>query len=254
MDLPPGFDDQRNDGMVCRLKKSLYGLKQSPRAWFDRFTRAIRKHGYKQAQSDHTLFYKQNDGKITILIVYVDDMILTEDYLVEMRRVKEQLALEFEIKDLRNLRYFLGMEVARNRSGIYVSQRKYVINFLKEIGMLGYKLVNTPVDPSVKLDLHSVGALVEKRQYQRLVSKLIYLSHTRSDITIAVSCISQYMHTPLEIHMEAAYRVLKYLKGTSGRGLFFKKTKNQLIEVYTDVDWVGSVSDRRSTSRYCTFI
>ena len=170
--------------MVCRLKKSLYGLKQSPRAWFNRFTRAIRKHGYKQAQSYHTLFYKQNDGKITILIVYIDDTILTGDDLVEMRRVKEQLALELEIKDLGNLRYFLGMEVAQNRSGIFVSQQKYVIDLLEETGMLGCKPIDTPVDPSVKLDLHSGRAPVEKGQYQRLVGKLIYLSHTRPDITL----------------------------------------------------------------------
>ena len=101
-----------------------------------------------------------------------------------MRRVKEQLALELEIKDLGNLRYFLGMEVARNRSGIFVSQHKYVIDLLKETGMLGCKPIDTLVDPSVKLDLHSGGAPVEKGRYQCLVGKLIYLSHTRLDITL----------------------------------------------------------------------
>ena len=130
-------------------------------------------------------------------------MILTGDDLVEMRRVKKQLALEFEIKDLGNLRYFLGMEVARNRSGISVSQQKYVIDLLKETGMLGCKPADTPIDPRVKLDLHLGGAPVEKGQYQRLVGKLIYLSHTRPYIAFAVSCISQYMHAPLEAHMEA---------------------------------------------------
>ena len=118
-------------------------------------------------------------------------MILTGDDLAEMRRVKEQLALEFEIKDLGNLRYFLGIEVARNKRGISVSWRKYVIDLLKETGMLGSKPTDTLIDPSVKLDLHSEGAPVEKGQYQRLVGKLIYLSHTRTNIAFAVSCISQ---------------------------------------------------------------
>ena len=191
MNLTPGFDDQRNDGMVYRLKKSLDGLKQSSRAWFDKFTKAIRKQDYKQVESDHTLFYRQKDGKITIIIVYVDDMILTGDDLVEMRRVKEQLALEFEIKDLGNLRYFLGIEVARDKRGIYVSRRKYVIDLLKETGMLGCKPADTLIDPGVKLDLHSGGAPVEKGQYQHLVGKLICLSHTRTNIAFAVSYVSQ---------------------------------------------------------------
>ena len=98
-----------------------------------------------------------------------------------------------------------------------------MIDLLKDTRMSDCKPIDTPVDPSVKLDLHSGGAPVEKGQYQRLVEKLIYLSHTRSDIAFAVSCISQYMHAPLEVHKEVAYRVLKYLKGTPGRGLFFKK-------------------------------
>ena len=96
-----------------------------------------------------------------------------------------------------------------------------MIDILKETGMLGCKPIDTLVDPSVKLDLHSREAPMEKGQYQLLVGKLIYLSHTMPDIAFSVSCISQYMHAPLEAHMEAAYHILKYLKGTPGRGLFF---------------------------------
>ena len=77
MELPPGFDQGRKVGKVYKLRKSLYGLKQSPRAWFKRFTKAIMMHGYTQDQSDHTLFYHHNNGKVTILIVYVDDIIVT---------------------------------------------------------------------------------------------------------------------------------------------------------------------------------
>ena len=79
MELPLGFDKERKNGKVCRLKKAVYGLKQSPRAWFGRFTKAIRRQDYNQAQVDHTLFYRRKNGKITILIVYVDDIILTGD-------------------------------------------------------------------------------------------------------------------------------------------------------------------------------
>ena len=114
-DVPLAFEDTKTRGKVCRLKKSLYGLKQSPRAWFDRFSQAMIRYGFKQSQGDHTLFIKRSSrNKLTALIVYVDDIVLTGDDLEEMGRLKKYLAKEFEIKDLGNLKYFLGIEVARN--------------------------------------------------------------------------------------------------------------------------------------------
>ena len=89
-------------------------------------------------------------------------------------------------------------------------------------------------------------------RYQKLVGKLIYLSHTRPDIAFAVNIVSQFMHSPYEVHLEAVYRILRYLKSTPGKGLFFKKSEEKTIETYTDADWAGSVTDRRSTSGYCT--
>ena len=113
MSLPPGFENKLGKGKVCRLRKSLYGLKQSPRAWFERFGKAVKKFGYCQSQADHTLFYKHLiQGKIAILIVYVDDIILTGSDSIELGELKKRLADEFEIKDLGNLKYFLGMEFA----------------------------------------------------------------------------------------------------------------------------------------------
>ena len=100
MTLPLGFSKRGEENKVCKLKKSLYGLKQSPRAWFNRFTKVIKGEGYCQGQSDHTMFFKQRNGKKTILIVYVDDIILTGDDIEEMGRLKKVLATEFEVKDL----------------------------------------------------------------------------------------------------------------------------------------------------------
>jgi hypothetical protein len=147
MTLPPGFCKENEKNRVCKLNKSLYGLKQSPRAWFDRFAKVLRGQGYHQGQSDHTMFFRHfEDGTKTILIVYVDDIVLTGDNTVEMERLKESLATEFEVKDLGPMRYFLGMEVARSRRGISVSQRKYILDLLTETGMLGCKPSDTPVD------------------------------------------------------------------------------------------------------------
>lgn len=215
----------------------------------------MKKHGYSQCQTDHTLFVKHSSaGKLAVLIVYVDDIILTGDYEEEICTIKSLLAAEFEIKDLGNLKYFLGMEIARSRKGISVSQRKYVLDLLKETGMLGCKPVDTPMDPTIKLGAKENCAPVDKGRYQRLVGKLIYLSHTRPDIGFAVSMVSQFMNNPNEEHMEAVYRILRYLKLTPGRGLFFEKNQRRDIEVFSDADWAGSVQDRRSTSGYCTFV
>ena len=124
MEMPLGFSNGYQDNLVCKLKRSLYSLKQSPRAWLDRFARVLKNQGYQQGQSDHTLFFKQAEGgKKTILIVYVDDIILTGDNEVEIERLKGVLNTEFEVKDLGQMRYFLGMEVARSKKGINVSKK-----------------------------------------------------------------------------------------------------------------------------------
>uniref|UniRef100_A0A2N9G8E4 Reverse transcriptase Ty1/copia-type domain-containing protein n=1 Tax=Fagus sylvatica TaxID=28930 RepID=A0A2N9G8E4_FAGSY len=255
MDFPPGFSTSSESGKVCRLRKSLYGLKQSPRAWFGRFTHSMRKYGYHQSQSDHTLFLKHsNEGKVTALIVYVDDIVVTGNDIMEMGKLKTYLAKEFEIKDLGTLRYFLGIEVARSKEGIFVSQRKYVLDLLVETGMLACKPIDTPIEQNHRLGEDVDDTPVDRERYQKLVGKLIYLSHTRPDIAFAVSVVSQFMHAPCEKHMEAVYRILRYLKSAPGKGLMLYKNGHLEVEGYTDADWAGSITDRRSTSGYCTFV
>jgi hypothetical protein len=185
MEIPPGFTTNQTKGKVLRLKKSLYGLKQSPRTWFDRFRRAMCDMGYRHCNGDHTLFYRYIGNHITILAVYVDDIIITEDDTVEIVRLEEDLSKEFEVKDLGQLRYFLGIEIARSPKGIVLSQRKYVLDLLNKTGMLGCRPASTPIDQNHKLCAQSEDP-TDKERYQRLVGCLIYLCHTRPDITYAV--------------------------------------------------------------------
>ena len=125
MEAPPGFAADFKIGEGCRLRKTLYGLKQSPRVWFGNFAGAMISYGYKQSNSDHTLFLKKKGDKITCLIIYVDDMIITGDDLEEIESLKRNLFREFEMKDLGDLKYFLGIEVLRSQKGIFLRQRKY---------------------------------------------------------------------------------------------------------------------------------
>jgi len=129
MDSPPGMTD--SIGMkICKLKKALYGLKQSPGAWFIRFTKSMKAFGYKASNSDHTLFLKRGKGRITTLIIYVDDMIVTGNDQDEISSLQQYLASEFEMKQLGNLKYFLGIKVSRSKHGIFLCQRKYTIDLL----------------------------------------------------------------------------------------------------------------------------
>ena len=166
MSIPPGFWEKGTTNKVCKLKKALYGLKQSPRAWFGRFTKVMLATGYKQSQGDHTLFIKHSKtGGVTALLVYVDDIIVTGNDEKEKQSLKQRLIREFEIKELEKLKYFLGIEVAHSRQGIFISQQKYVTDILKETGKLACKAASTPIDPNHKLGEAKEGPVVDKEMY-----------------------------------------------------------------------------------------
>ncbi|RVX10062.1 Retrovirus-related Pol polyprotein from transposon RE1 [Vitis vinifera] len=217
MDLPSGcMVSEKQCQKVCKLKKSLYGLKQSLRAWFGRFTKSMRAFGYRQSNSDHTLFLKKQHGP---------------------------------------LKYFLRIEVSRSSEGIFLSQRKYTLDILQETGMSGCQPVDTPIEEGLKLCVEPNQVSTDKGKYQRLVGRLMHLAHTRPDLTYALIIVSQHMHNTGEQHINAVMRILRYLKNAPGKGILFtKNVDHQSIEVYTDADWVGAVDDSQFTSGYFTFV
>ena len=190
MDIPLGYTTTSKTEIVCKLQRALYGLKQSPRAWFGRFSLAMEKYGFQQSNSNHTLFQKRQLGKVTALIVYVDDMIITGNDPEEILRLQKQLATKFEMKILGGLKDFLGIEVARSKQGIFLSQRKYILDLLSKVGLLDYKPADSPIVQNHRLGEYPDQVLTNKERYQRLVGKLIYLSHTHLDIAYVVSVVS----------------------------------------------------------------
>ncbi|RVW83621.1 Retrovirus-related Pol polyprotein from transposon RE1 [Vitis vinifera] len=145
--------------------------------------------------------------------------------------------------------------VSRSSKGIFLSQRKYALDLLQETGMSRCQPVNTPIEEGLKLCVEPNQVSIDKGRYQRLVGRLMYLAHTRPDLTYALNLVSQYMHNPGEQHMNAVMRILRYLKNAPGKGILFaKNVDHQSIEVYTDADWAGAMDDRRSTSGYFTFV
>ena len=159
--------------------------------------------GYVQSEGDHMLFIKHGkEEKVTILIVYVDDIVVIENDEAEIQNLKKHLASSFDIKALGLLTYFLGIEVANSTSWIVRSQHKYILDLLKDMGKLDCCPAVTPVDVNVKLkaEQHEEDASVNKISFQRLIGRLLYLNHTRPNIAFAVNSLSQFMNDPRESH------------------------------------------------------
>ncbi|GAU36120.1 hypothetical protein TSUD_374830 [Trifolium subterraneum] len=253
MSIPDGVSCSKPH-QVCKLLKSLYGLKQASRKWYEKLTSLLVREGYKQSSSDYSLFTLSHQGNFTILLIYVDDIILSGTSLDEIDRIKTILDTNFKIKDLGVVKYFLGLEVAHSKEGISISQRKYCLDLLKDSGLLGSKPASTPLDPSIKLHNDNGKPFEDVSLYRRLIGKLLYLTNTRPDIAYATQQLSQFLHNPTVTHFKAACRVIRYLKHNPGRGLMFYRHSDIHIIGYSNADWAGCLDTRRSTSGYCFFL
>ncbi|KAJ0810676.1 putative RNA-directed DNA polymerase [Helianthus annuus] len=249
MRIPQGYD-KGGGTKVCRLRKSLYGLKQASRNWYQKFTSALLQLNYKQSAADHSLFiYKEGKVFVTALI-YVDDVIVVGNNEDKIKETKKFLNDKFSIKDLGPLKYFLGIEAARTKDGIVLSQRKYTLDILEDSGMLGCRPCTFPMEPNMKLDKGEDNARVDASKYRRLVGRLLYLQATRPDLAYSVNVLSQFVSDPRQKHMDAAMRVLRYLKATPGQGIFFPKEGGTDLVAYCDADWMGCSLTRRSRTGY----
>jgi Reverse transcriptase (RNA-dependent DNA polymerase) len=206
--------------------------------------------GYQQINVDHIVFFKREGGHIMMLAVYVDDMIITGDDEDEIARLKVRLRKEFEMKDLGHLKYFLGIEVTRGSKEIILSQRKYVLDLLKEMSMLDYKPATTLIDQKSKLSAEA-GEPIDDEMFQRLMGRLIYLSHIRPDISFTVSVASRYMHDPRKDHMNAMYQILRFLKSAPRKGLIYRKNghlTSRVIAIQTGLVVLTTGSPRMDTT------
>ena len=258
MHPPPGLEHLVKPGNVLRLKKAIYGLKQSPRAWYNKLSTTLNGRGFKKSELDHTLFTLTTPSGIICLLVYVDDIIITGSDKAGIKATKEFLKSVFEIKDLGEMKYFLGIELCRSKEGLFISQRKYTLDLLKDAGIQGDKTAKMPLEDGYKIpregEVEDSKAFHDPKLYRKLVGKLIYLTITRPDICFAVNQVSQHMQVPKEHHWRMVERLLLYLNGTSSLGVWMGCNKSTEVVGYCDADWAGDRADRRSTTGYCTFI
>lgn len=248
MQLPPGYSSPL-PGKVCRLRKSLYGLRQAPRQWFAKLSDALRKFGFVQSYADYSLFSYQQGNVSLHVLVYVDDLIIAGSSHDVILRFKQYLSSCFHMKDLDVLKYFLGIEVARGNEGLFLSQRKYALDLLTEAGMLGCKPIDTPMEQNHRLAYAEGDPYEHPAQYRRLVGRLVYLSVTRPELSYSVHTLAQFLSNPQIAHWDAAIRVLRYIKGQPGQGILLRPSDMQL-NAFCDSDWAACPLTRRSLSGY----
>lgn len=262
MDQPQGFAQEGKEHLVCKLKKALYGLKQSPRAWYQRIDAFFTKEGFSRSQADHSLYVKQTSDHLIIVIIYVDDLIILASKMSVLEWLKSKLAHEFEMSDLGELHYCLGVEFKRNRARrtITMSQRKYIEEVLKRFNMDDCKPIGTPLDVNSKLlklteeEFEEVHMEMQGIPYNPAVGSLMFaMVATRVDLAFSMSVVSQFMSKPGPSHWKAVKRIMRYLKGTldlelclGGNGI--------TLRGYCDADWGGDVNERRSTTGYVFFV
>ncbi|GKV37171.1 hypothetical protein SLEP1_g45230 [Rubroshorea leprosula] len=194
-----------------------------------------------------------NKGMV-LLLIYVDDMIITGDDVSRIDEVKQFLNHRFEMKDLGSLSYFLGLEVTSLDDGYLLSQMKYASDLISKTGLTNSKNVSTPLEPNVKLTPLDGFPLLDPTPYRQLVGSLVYLTTTRPDIAYAVHVVSQFMAAPRFIHSAAVLRIICYVKGTLFHGLHFSAHSSLVLHAYSNADWAGDLTDRRSTIGYCLFL
>ncbi|XP_026435519.1 uncharacterized protein LOC113333223 [Papaver somniferum] len=256
MEQPPGFVDPHHPTHVCLLQKSLYGPKQAPRAWYERFSQYLLQYGFSNSACDTSMFIYHKGTARMILLVYVDDIILVDYSYALLTTFITSLKSEFGMKDLGPLHYFLGIEATYDSKAqkLLLTQNKYSLDFLKKHGMMGCKPCKTPVAQGQRASICDGTNLSDVTFYISLVGGLQYLTLTRPDISFAVNYVSQLLHKPTDVHLQLAKRILRYIKGYLGQRITLTFGNCFEPQDYSDSDWAGCPDTRRSTSGYCIFV
>ena len=216
MQQPDGYIQPGKEHLVCRLKKSLYGLKQTPGCWNIKFANHMKAIGFLQSDADPCVFVRIGQNKLCVLAVYVDDIVLLTNTEAEMLAIKTQLKKGFKMKDMGKLHYLPGITVQIKDGTVTLDQHQYLTQLLEKFGLQDAKEASTPLDPNVKLVKEdNYSTLVDLTRYQPLVGSLLYTAMaTRPDIAHAVGVLGRFSASPNEAHMTAAKRVCRYLKRT----------------------------------------
>jgi histone deacetylase 1/2 len=205
--------------------------------------------GFRSSKSDTSLFIYSKNGVTIFMLIYVDDIIVTSSSPDAVTALLKDLRTDFALKDLRELSYFLGIEVSPRQGGVVLSQGKYASDLLNKVGMIKCKISPTPLSATEKLSRED-GTLLsveDATRYRSIVGGLQYLTLTRPDLAFSVNKVCQFLHAPTTVHWSAVKRILRYVKGSMDIGLYIRRSGSKLVSAFSDADWAGNVDDRRST-------
>jgi hypothetical protein len=259
VEQPEGFVEYgpKGEPLVCKMNKSLYGLKQSPRNWNHVIDEWFKDYGFVVSEADPCLYVKRTElgrnGAMSILIVllWVDDLIICGSSAADIGEFKKAISTRFNMKDLGALSYILGMEITRDRGArtLEITQKAYIEKMLQRFKMEECKPVGTPAEGALSRNKEAGP----NREFMSMVGSLLYAAMvTRPDIAYAVQALGRHLQGTTDEHFVAAKRVLRYLKGTKELGLKYGTSPGgePIVVGYADADWASDKETRRSVTGY----
>lgn len=254
MEQPEGLGSQ--PGLICKLKKAIYGLKTLPKKWNECFHDFIVGTGFVRSDNDWCVYHRISGNKRVYLIIYVDDLLIAATHISELKEVQSKLINRFEMRDTGNLENFLGINFEWDKENgiVKVNQRKYILTLLNRYNMKECKTVSTPIECNLKLSKSEDMSKVTKKLNCELIGSLLYLAMgTRPGIAYAVNYLSRYQESPTDEMWKYLKRILRYLKGTAEYSLVYRRQSEESFSTlvgYSDADFGGDHVDRRSVSGY----
>nr|GEV00572.1 putative ribonuclease H-like domain-containing protein [Tanacetum cinerariifolium] len=251
---PLGFEDPYFLDKVYKVEKSLYGLHQAPRAWYETLSTYLLENRFKRGTIDKTLFIKKDIGDILLVQVYVDDIIFGSTKKLLCDEFKQLMHKRFQISSMKELTFFLRLQVKQKDDGIFTSQDKYVADILKKFDFTTVKTTSTPMEPNKALIKDEEAVDVDVHLYRSMIGSLMYLTASRLDITFIVCACARFQVTPKVFHLHAVKRIFRYLKSQPKLGLWYPRESPFDLKDFSDSDYAGASLDRKSTTGGCQFI
>uniref|UniRef100_A0A5S6QQI6 Reverse transcriptase Ty1/copia-type domain-containing protein n=1 Tax=Trichuris muris TaxID=70415 RepID=A0A5S6QQI6_TRIMR len=254
MEQPPGFVQPGNENLVLRLKRSIYGLKQSARAWNKKATEVLTSLGFDRANADLCLYTRrESTGGTTYVLLYVDDLLVAGETEEITRNIGAKLNMHFVTKDLGEVSSYLGMQIERQEDGAFLlHQHSKIEQLLKKVGMSEAKPMGTPIETGYLSTMNEFSVpLPNNVQYRQVIGSLLYIATvSRPDIALAVGLLCRRTESPTEYDWKCVKHVLRCLAGTKYMKLYVSATSEPILQGYVDADWAGDKADRKSTSGF----
>lgn len=252
---PKGFEKPGQERLVYKLSKALYGLFQASRVWYSKLSRCLERMGLCHCPYEHEVYTKKVNGEALIVAVYVDDVLVTGINEEIIRNFKREMAEHFEMSDLSNLSYYLGIEENQQEEYVELKREAYAKKILEKVGLGECNPTKFPMELRAAITKDEGENSVNSAEFKSVVAELQYLVHTQPDISYAVGIISRFMEKPTIMHLNVARRIMRYIKGMLNYGLIYSKNSaNNVLTGFSDSDLARHVEDGKSTTRIVFYL